>query len=72
MGIERNTLVVGDLVRYGHDESKVGIVKSFNNQRTDCVLVVWQQPSGGKRQWYVEPSWIEMKSNDGDEWVSCR
>ena len=72
MGIERNTLVVGDLVRYGHDESKVGIVKSFNNQRTDCVLVVWQQPSGGKRQWYVEPNWIEMKSNDGDGWVSCR
>lgn len=70
MGIERSTLVVGDLVRYGYDESKVGIVKSFNNQRTDCVLVVWQQPSSGKRQWYVEPNWIEVKNNNG--WVSCR
>ena len=51
---------VGNLVRYKHDNSKVGIIVKINNARKDRLMVLWQMMSDGKRQWYVEPEWIEL------------
>ena len=54
---------VGDLVRYKHDQNKTGLVTRINNTRVESLLVLWlHQSDSGKRQWYVQPSWVEVLS----------
>ena len=54
---------VGDLVRYKHDQNKTGLVTRINNKRVESLLVLWlHQSNSGKRQWYVQPSWVEVLS----------
>ena len=51
---------VGDLVRYKHNQNKIGLIVQISNQRIDSLLVLWQQPSAAKRRWYVQPLWVEV------------
>ena len=54
---------VGDLVRYKNDQNKTGLVTRINNKRVESLLVLWlHQSDSGKRQWYVQPSWVEVLS----------
>ncbi len=53
---------VGDLVRYKHDPDSTGLVVQIDGKRSDCLLVLWQKATDGRRQWYVQPSWVEVVS----------
>ena len=54
---------VGDLIRYKHDQNKTGLVAQIDSKRVDSLLVLWlHQADHGKRQWYVQPSWVEVIS----------
>ena len=52
---------VGDLIRYKHDPSSVGVIVQINPRRKlDSWLVLWNKPTDGRQQWYVQADWIEV------------
>ena len=52
---------VGDLIRYKHDPSSVGVIVQVNpHRRPDSWLVLWNKPTDGRQQWYVQAEWVEV------------
>ena len=76
---------IGDLVRYKHMKSRVGVIIGFDYTRAtyvhnyedgtkkmvanDCIFVAWQNKT---RPWFVEGKYIEVNTGGGkDDWLSA-
>ena len=55
----------GDLVRYKHDKSRVGVLLELREGRQDKYFVLWNHAVQGKSTWCVQSDWVQVKR---DEW----